>query len=279
MWKWTRFVAILRFFGIFMSFVVADFLQAAEQKQDSIQALLASLRLIPEGRYLLERAVQHWKVQDISELNQFIQWGSVSYTDTLLTRSFHPLTGVVKKVQETRIYIAQEQETVEKILDLSHELVHAIDREKMDPYEPTLTVFQYIYDAIEGKGGEVEAVFLECKVARHLESVMKIKVKRCHHYQSKKQIQKDFYKIGLWYHSFVQKLGQDHFPELSSKKPVLYSSTSKMPYPAALYTEFMEMNQVACENSMKRKKQSTWMQDTAEAKTLDDFLERRCSSL
>jgi hypothetical protein len=166
------------------------------------------------------------------------------------------------------IYLKQNQSTENLVLDLAHELLHAVSRPAWDPYDPTLDAVKYIRAAIEGTGGEVQAVEMECRVALEFVEVPPPSAKderpwgeesrvRCQRYWSanaSETIRKDFYSSGKWKGTLARELGSSasELPLLSDEKPILYSSTGGAPYPAALYEEFRAISRVACENSRKR---------------------------
>ena len=164
-------------------------------------------------------------------------------------------------------------------------MVHATTRPIWDPYDPALTPGKYVWASIEGRGGEVDAVFFECKVEADLAETFGVKSNRCNAYrtqddepQLRKQITQDFYRVGKWNSEAAKELGDEKsfFPHLSGDSPKLYSSTGHAPYPIALYREYQELTRAACDNSRKRQ------QSRAPASDSDfsarQFLVRRCDT-
>jgi hypothetical protein len=167
-------------------------------------------------------------------------------------------------------------------------MVHATSRPGWDPYDPSLTPGQYIYAAIDGEGGEVQAVAMECKVAVELSKNYQMPSKRCKSYidaNSQKveiePIRKDFYRVGKWKDSVTKTLGKEVtlLPELSADEPELYSSTGNAPYPVALLKEYQNLTQIACENTQHRVSSSASQRAGRSPASVDSttrFLELRC---
>lgn len=230
-----------------------------ERSSERILAILQVLKSIPTGSKMVQYALLNWGSRDLGHLVEHIQWGDVSRTDTLLTRKFNPKTGLEDRERIVTIYLRSHQSELEVILDLAHELVHATSRPSFDPYDPTLTASEYVWSAIEGPGGEIDAVEQECQVGRELSVFRKQKVQRCENYKkmnriSREKIRKDFYRVGEWYSELSSRLGAKlkKFPLLSPQKPSLYSSTGRSPYPISLLNEFDDLTDTACTNSQRR---------------------------
>ncbi len=219
-----------------------------------IEKALAILTDVPAGRVLAQKAMQVWRSDGASGLVEHFQWSEVSRTDTVLIRHFNPQTGVEERDRQVSIFLKEDQPSVEIVLDMAHEMVHAIARPNFDPYDPGLTVGKYIYTAIEGDGGEVDAVTAECEVALQLSGRLGVPISRCESYRNREQIRLDFYRVGNWLPELVQRLGGEVklFPILSAEAPRLYSSTGHSPYPFALLNEFDEITEIACSNTRIR---------------------------
>ena len=236
---------------------------------------------VPTGKAELEKALATWSIDRPENLSQMIKPGEVSRTDAVLTRHYDPETGKETREREVTIYINTSQSLTNVVLDLAHEMVHATSRASFDPYDPNLTPAQYIHSAIDGVGGEVQAVAMECRVARELSRDFDIPLKRCRSYfnipsgtgqemaknssmseikidsraePDIKKIRRDFYRVGKWNDGLLQILGAEAalLPDLSPEAPQLYSSTGNAPYPVALLKEYEGLTRIACENSRKR---------------------------
>lgn len=227
--------------------------------EETIEALKRSLT----GRFLIVRATEVYGGRNLREL---IRWGDNSRTDAVLTRYLNPKTGEERRERRVMIYLKRGQSLDDRVLDLAHELVHATTRPPWDPYDPALTASGYIEAAIEGAGGEVDAVIAECQVGMELGLAQFPSATRCQGYFEKgdpsakvlrERIVADFYRSGQWAQPLRAMLGERRLPQLSGESPALYSSTGKLPYPMALYNEFEALNEVACRNSIGRLQSSS----------------------
>jgi hypothetical protein len=261
--KWRAFV---------ISTWILSFAQgvSAQAPSDSRERILTALALLDHsrsGHQLLEKAKQLWHVSSSDSLAEMMTWGTASKTDAVLIRHFDPASGAESRERKVTVYLKKDQSMENLVLDLAHELLHAVSRPAWDPYDPSLNAVKYIRAAIEGEGGEVQAVEMECQVAlEFVESPIppfkgpawgRESRARCHRYWGKNAlstIRRDFYSTGKWKADLVRDLGSDakELPLLTDRKPSLYSSTGGAPYPAALYLEFKQINHVACENSRRR---------------------------
>lgn len=273
---------------------------ASQRGESRILTAIEMLQHVPSGRALLAQAVRAWKLSSAQELTQVLHPGAASRTDAVLTRHYSPSSGTEIREREVTIYVREDQSLDNMVLDIAHEMVHATSRPAYDPYDPELTVGRYIKTAIEGEGGEVSAVLVECQVALELSRNFGMNPHRCRGYLSGDQrqvdarrIKADFYRVGKWDGEIKKTLGSEAtlFPELSTESPRLFSSTGNAPYPAALLHEFQALTQIACENSKRRVSSvsdgprrklasvdsgdSQSAEDNAEVKTIQ-FLQRRC---
>ncbi len=227
-----------------------------------VKAVLTLLARVPTGKALIARAVETWRMDSADELIDRFKWGAASKTDAVLIRHYDPKAGKETRERRITIYVRQGQSEENLILDIAHELVHATSQPQWDPYDPELTAGKYIYAAIEGPGGEVDAVRTECQVNAELSRLPDFKagrgaVDRCHSYTgdgAPARIRRDFYKVGTYLAGLRGKLGAElnFFPLLSGDSPALFSSTAGAPYPIALWEEFRQITLAACQNSRKR---------------------------
>jgi len=281
--RWIMMVII-----IFLT--MAKTVSSGEEEYGQMRQALGFLAQVPSGVFLLNRAKKYWAVQNALELIPKFRWGSTSKTDAVITRYFNPKTGKERKERKITVFLKKNQNPEDLVLDLVHELVHATAQAGWDPYDPDLSATRYIQEAIEGEGGEVDAVLQECQVGLELGALVKKTAERCLPYQKqpgtldRHRILKDFYRIGIWHDELLRELGTEikKFPLLTSERPMLYSSTAQLPYPVALLHEYDEMTDVACENS-KRRLSKNIFKDLFYKKYLSDldqttrvFVKRRC---
>lgn len=248
--------------------------------------VLDLMRRSPRGHSLLEEARGYWKEENIIQISRHLKWGDVSRTDATLTRSIDPVTGEETRDRSVTIFLRRGATLDELVLDLSHELVHATKGHRWDPYDPELTADRYVQEAIEGEGGEVEALIAECEVGSELRGFRPgIETPRC----SMGSIQEDgllfeerrrraveaFYALGSEFRSFVDRLSQQSplREKVNAGRSVFISSTGNAPYPVALIREFEALNQMACANSRRRIASPTLESIT---KNTQQFLQARC---
>jgi hypothetical protein len=246
---------------------------------------------IPSGKQLLAKAQRFWGLRKPQDVVQKLKWGSASKTDAVLTRHFNPRTGQESRERQVTIFVRKAQSLDDLVLDIAHELVHATVRPAWDPYDPELTAGRYIWAAIEGEGGEVRAVAFECQVGFEVHERFGAAGQasdRCKAYLRGNDnaqalnfdlIRKDFYRVGHWGSELTEKLGAERalFPLLSRETPRLYSSTGNAPYPVALYQEFEEITEIACENSRKRASADPARSPATLQKSAASFVAQRCA--
>lgn len=226
---------------------------------------IALLDRIPAGKRILTRAENFWNEASREGLLRHLAYGPVSRTDAVLTRHYQPDTGAEVRERFVTVVLRKDQALIDVAMDLAHELTHATTPPTWDPYDPKLTAGKYMHAALEGTGGEIDAVVTECEVAVDLKRDLEMGSNRCDRYLvlagaenklavDRAKIQGDFYRVGHWEAYVRGRLGKEtpQFPLLSTKEPELYSATGGAPYPVALMREYDELNRVACENVRKR---------------------------
>jgi hypothetical protein len=261
----------------------------------AIEKVLGLLESSPTGKSMIEKAMRVWNLGSREEFYSRLKWGTSSRTDAVLIRHYDTETGKESRERKVTIYLRQGQPLTDLMLDLAHELVHATSKPSWDPYDPSLTAGAYIHATIEGEGGEVEAVRVECQVSHEVlgDQSRSPSAARCKRYAlsdpkaSADMIRKDFYRVGHWMKDLSKHLGAEGklFPDLSDERPALYSSTGGTPYPVALYEEYRQMTAVACENTRRRSPASVSgnVSDVARSSQAHEssarlFLASRCNS-
>lgn len=242
--------------------------QSGELSQDpdkqKIREALEFLNEAPTGAELIRRAGKEWGLRNVQDLLQKIEWGQVSKTDAVLVRHFNPETLAEHRERSVTILLRRDQPLEDLVLDLAHEMTHAVAGPSWDPYDPSLNAIEYVWRGIEGEGGEVDALVGECQIGVELAERLGGLPSRCERYLTRAaaapkidrgRVLRDFYRVGRWKKELIQRLKPEAFGRfalLSEETPVLYSSTGQAPYPLALYREFQEMTSIACENSRRR---------------------------
>jgi hypothetical protein len=259
----TRFslAALSACLALFMTSATGESLSSNSEDSErvTLEEVLQLLEKSSTGRAMLQKALRAWGLKERGDVLSRLKWGTASRTDAVLIRHYDSETGKEARERKVTIYLRQNQPRADLMLDLAHELVHATAKPSWDPYDPKLTAGAYIRAAIEGEGGEVDAVRVECEVSNEIfgEKSDSPSAARCRKYAFSnpvEMIRKDFYRVGSWKKKLQSNLGAEKklFPLLSEEHPALYSSTGGTPYPVALYEEYRQMTAVACENTKRR---------------------------
>jgi hypothetical protein len=232
-----------------------------------LKQALKLLESVPSGGAVLRQAKSFWNAVGLNQLDRRFRWGAASRTDAVLTRQFHPSTGEESRTRDVFIVLKRGQSLTDLVLDLAHELTHAVTPPAWDPYDAGLSATGYIRASLEGAGGEVDALLAECRVGQELGLTQGASAQRCRRYLGartslgiyeldREKVRKDFYRVGRWFSELNQRIGAETalaaFPDLSAESPQLYSSTGHTPYPLALLREYDEITVIACENTRRR---------------------------
>ncbi len=235
----------------------------SQDEKLNLKNLLQKLAQSKSGKKLIKMAKRKAK-ESGNELSHIISSGRGSLTDTTLVRRFS--VGKPNDVvyeEKSKVFLNKELTQYDALLDLAHELTHYVYRENFNPYIKNFTLSEFIAKTIEGKGGEVQAFLMECQV--HYELFNNYNYGR---YQCSKIIDptsgklsfdlavKQFYKVGRYFESFQQILGQHgikgKFPDVSSDKASFVSSAYGIPYPVAAFEEYLSVVSKVCENDKRR---------------------------
>jgi hypothetical protein len=182
------------------------------------------------------------------------------------------------EVQETYVHLRETGTTEEMIMDLAHELTHAVYEVSWDPMSPELGVQGYIEKVLEGAGGEVQAMVEQCQVALELYANKTFSEipRSCRSYVDvvsgdihRQKIADDFYRVGIWKEKLQRAVGDHTFMEnkLSNRAPVWNSSVGGRPYPVVLYEEYLDLNERVCLS----------LQKSRQPASLHPQLAKRCS--
>lgn len=268
---------LITLFFTFLSFAYAtDYLESGGKLSEQLQwtkfsrsehrnlkYLLLNLAKSDTGRKLIKRANQKAKGYGLT-LYDVIKPGSGSITDTTLTRKFSQHNpDDISYETFSKVYINNQLNQYDALLDLAHELTHFVFRKAFNPYDSKFTLTDFIASTVEEEGGEVHAFMTECKVLYELFP------QRIHsRYNCKKIISKytgriskelaikKFYSIGPYYEKFKNKLEghgiKNHFPYVSQEEIGFLSSAYGMPYPVAAYHEYKTVLSKVCKNDKRR---------------------------
>ena len=199
-------------------------------------------------------------------LSDIIKAGSGSITDTTLVRKFSKATPdrVIYESRST-VYINRGLTVTNALLDMAHELTHYVYRKPFNPYRNKFNITTFITSTIEGRGGEVDAYLVECKVYKELFPKKVFRQSNCFNIVdestgefSRSLAVTHFYKVGEHYNELVEKLrgrvkiDSSVYNSISSKKSIFISSAYGVPYPLAAVKEYELIHERVCANDKKR---------------------------
>jgi hypothetical protein len=233
-----------------------------DEKED-LMKLVKVLVKSKTGKLLLFKAKKKAALQGKTLLD-VLNAGEGSITDTTLVRRFSPSRpDRVVYEAHSKVVINRDLNMKNAILDLAHELTHFTMRDTFNPYESHFTADQFVMSTVEGKGGEVDAFLIECKVLRELFPSSWKKHSNCEYvYDQNGKFSKElgiqyFYKIGPFMEQFRAGLNRynldtQEFSSLSEETPIFISSAYGLPYPVAALKEYQAIMDRVCQNDRKR---------------------------
>lgn len=220
----------------------------------SVPELVSILETVPEGRAVLRAA----EAKD-PHFAERIKTGTASFTESTFSRTFSLVDGRQTIHLHHEITLNRELTLADAVVDLAHELVHFTEKGMLDPYKPGFELKHFIRNGIEGPGGELAALTVECRVAWALEEKFEKfpNHRLCERYRkaagefARESARVDYYSLGTW---FGRRGGELHaiLPEISDHASVFTSSYAGKPYPVALAEEFGVTRQAACANNRRK---------------------------
>ncbi|WP_157765786.1 hypothetical protein [Halobacteriovorax marinus] len=235
-----------------------------EGKEKSLEKVLQTLATSKTGRLIIARSTEKAKSVGAS-LRDVIDVGSSSLTDTTLIRKFSPDNpSEIHYQTKSKVYLNKGLSFQDAVLDLAHELTHYSYREPFNPYVTKFTVDQFVSSVIEGRGGEVDAYLIECRVLKELRPSNFKTSSNCKNVVdpqtgnfSKSLGVARFYDVGEYSENFeeiINKYGweKSKFPKLGKGEALYISSAYGLPYPVAALSEFTTIMGKACENDYNR---------------------------
>lgn len=231
---------------------------------ESIRKLLYMLLETKMGKKIVHQAQKKAAERGLTLLD-VIQEGEGSLTDTTLIRKFSP-NRPENVVYEARsvVYLNRELSVADGLLDLAHELTHFAYKAPFNPYQSQFNAIDFVNSTVDGRGGEVDAFLVECRVYFELQRKMPSTKNQCEKiFDPKRQSPsrqltlKEFFKLGSFHQEFVGLLKNYHqggppFVELSQEEGSLISSAYGLPYPLAALKEYELILNKVCENDRKR---------------------------
>ena len=230
----------------------------------SIKRLIYLLQKSKSGRELLNMAKRKaWKKG--LTLSDIIRPGNSSITDTTLIRRFSPHRPD-QVIYETisKVLVDRQLSVIDALLDMAHELTHYGHRVPFNPYRGNFTLKEFLKSTVEGRGGEVEAYLMECRILEEIFSSEIQDRSNCSRIRnpidgklSRDLSIKEFYQVGKHMKSFVRnlavhRLNRQDFPHLNNTQALFISSVYGLPYPLAAYKEYVSIMNRVCGNDYKR---------------------------
>lgn len=244
--------------------------KSSRSDEENFKRLVEALKRVETGKKVIAKATEKAAQQGLT-LFDVVAIGNGSLTDTTLIRRFSA-SNPASVVYETksRVYLNKHLKTLDAILDFSHELTHFTYREAFNPYDSRFHLKDFIKSTVEGRGGEVDAYMVECKVLKELMPVEGFQRSNCQKVYDQKlgHISKElgvqeFYKVGSHFEDLKKDLkefavNEKELPEASSSEAFFISSAWGLPYPVAAVKEYVNIMDRVCKNDKNR---ITLMQD------------------
>ncbi len=244
----------LLFFIPTKSFAAAPHKEIWNQTWRNLPQLVNILKTVPQGLAVLRKAEN----KDPLFVGQ-IKLGTASYTESTFSRTYSLIDGKEQITLHHEVTLNKELTLADAVEDLAHELVHFTEKGMLDPYRPGFELSQFIRNGIEGEGGELSALAVECKIAWTLERTYKgfPQHKLCESYRlpgngfAIKAARRDYYALGSWFNHAGPTL-KEALPEINRRAVVFTSSYAGKPYPIALSEEYAMTRKTACVNNRRK---------------------------
>jgi hypothetical protein len=233
-------------------------------EEENFKRLITALKKSPSGKNILERATEK-AAQRGQTLYDVIASGDGSLTDTTLVRRFSASNPVdVMYETKSKVFLNRHLKTLDAMLDFAHELTHFTYRDAFNPYQHRFQLKDFIQKTIEGRGGEVDAYMVECKVLSELypgqlenrSSCFKVLDQKTGILSKQKGIL-EFYKVGAHFRNLQKdfqkfSLHESDLPHVSANQAAFISSAWGLPYPVAAVKEYINIMDRVCRNDQNR---------------------------
>jgi hypothetical protein len=233
-------------------------------EEENFKRLIFGLEKVSTGKKVIQKAKEK-AAQQGHTLFDVLTVGNGSLTDTTLIRRFSAAnpTQVVYETK-SKIFINKHLKTLDAILDFAHELTHFTYREAFNPYDARFHLKDFIKSTVEGRGGEVDAYMVECKVLQELlpgEGFNRSNCQKVYDQKmgavSKEMGVREFYKVGNHFKALKSDLekfavSENDLPEATSNESLFISSAWGLPYPVAAVREYVNIMDRVCKNDQNR---------------------------
>jgi hypothetical protein len=232
--------------------------------EENFKRLVVGLQRYETGKKVIQRATEK-AAQQGHTLFDVVAIGDGSLTDTTLIRRF-AASNPAQVMYETRskVYLNKHLKTLDAMLDFAHELTHFTYREPFNPYDSRFHLKDFIKSTVEGRGGEVDAYMVECKVLKEMLPGEGFNRSNCQKVWdqktasvSKKMGVMEFYKVGNHFDELKKDLDkfavtEKELPQTSSNEALFISSAWGLPYPVAAVKEYVNIMDRVCKNDQNR---------------------------
>ena len=232
--------------------------------EDNFKRLVNGLEKIPTGKKVILKAVEK-AAQQGHTLFDIVAIGDGSLTDTTLIRRFSA-SNPAQVMYETRskVFLNRHLKTLDALLDFAHELTHFTYREPFNPYDSRFHLKDFIKSTVEGRGGEVDAYMVECKVLKELlpgEGFNRSNCSKVYDHKigsvSKELGVQEFYKVGKHFDGLKKDLekfavNEKDIPQANASEALFISSAWGLPYPVAAVKEYVNIMDRVCKNDQNR---------------------------
>lgn len=232
--------------------------------EENFKRLVEGLKRTVTGKKVIEKATEKAGLQGHT-LFDVLAIGEGSLTDTTLVRRFSA-SNPASVMYETRskVFLNRHLKTLDALLDFAHELTHYTFREPFNPYNARFHLKDFIKSTVEGRGGEVDAYMVECRVLQELMPTTGFLRSNCQkvYDQEARSVSKDmgvveFYKVGSHFDNLKKDLekfaiNEKDLPKASSGEALFISSAWGLPYPVAAVKEYVNIMDRVCKNDQNR---------------------------
>lgn len=232
--------------------------------EENFRRLVNGLKRTEVGKKVIEKATEKAAQQGLT-LFDAIAIGDGSLTDTTLVRRFSASNPAsVMYETKSKVYLNRHLKTLDALLDFAHELTHFTYREPFNPYDSRFHLKDFIKSTVEGRGGEVDAYMVECKVLKELMPTTGFSRSNCQkvYDQQMGSVSKrlgviEFYKVGSHFDNLKKDfekfaINEKELPDASSGEALFISSAWGLPYPVAAVKEYVNIMDRVCKNDQNR---------------------------
>ena len=238
--------------------------KASRSDEENFRRLVEGLKKYTTGKKVIAKATEKAAQQGLT-LFDVVAIGDGSLTDTTLIRRFSASNPAnVMYETKSKVYLNKHLKTLDALLDFAHELTHYTYREPFNPYDSRFHLKEFIKSTVEGRGGEVDAYMVECKVLQELLPGVGFARSNCQKVFDQKlgSVSKElgiqeFYKVGNHYDNLKKDLDKfaittSELPQASNSEALFISSAWGLPYPVAAVKEYVNIMDRVCKNDQNR---------------------------